>query len=97
VKGQERRAPREGLRVRETDRLADRPLPVVEHSAGDAREELAVSIAIEVQGQRKLPQIVRTPRAPGRFARGLDRRQQQRDQYADDGDQGQDLDERETM
>ena len=40
-------------------------------------------------GQRDVLEIVLATRAPGRFARGLDRRQQQRDQDSDNGDDDQ--------
>ena len=48
-----------------------------------------------VNGQRELPHLVGALHAAGRFAGGLNRRQQERDQDADDRDHDQELDERE--
>jgi hypothetical protein len=44
--------------------------------------------------QAQLPEVVRAAGHAGRFPGGLDRRQQQADQDADDGDHYQQLDQR---
>jgi len=49
-----------------------------------------------VQGQADLLEVVDALRPPGRLACGLDRRQQQRDQDGDDGDDHQQLDQGEA-
>jgi hypothetical protein len=46
--------------------------------------------------QADLLEVVLALRSPRRLARGLDRRQQERDQYPDNRDHNQQLDERKT-
>jgi hypothetical protein len=49
-----------------------------------------------VQRHAQLLQVVRAGHSPCRFASGLDRRQEQCDQDADDGNHNQELDESKT-
>ena len=50
-----------------------------------------------LQCQPDLLEIVHALGSPARFAGGIDRRHQQPDEYADDGDDDQELDERKTL
>ena len=54
-----------------------------------------LGIVNAVQGQPELLHVVGALHSAGRLARGLDRRQQQRDQNADDRDDHEQLHERE--
>jgi hypothetical protein len=57
--------------------------------------ERLVGIVIAVQRERQILEVVLALRAAGRFAGGLDGRQQQCDEDANDRDDDQELDERE--
>jgi hypothetical protein len=48
-----------------------------------------VDVVVVVQGNTKLLQIIRALASPGGFPRGLNGRQQQRHQNADNGDDNQ--------
>lgn len=61
---------------------------VGKHARGPLR------VDVHGQGDADLPEIIAALQPPGRFARGLDRRQQQPDQQADDRDYHQQFDER---
>jgi hypothetical protein len=50
-----------------------------------------------VYAQRELPHVIDALGAPRRLARGLNGRQQQRDQHADDGNHHQQLDQRKAL
>src|SRR6478752_6559105 len=58
------------------------------------RRQLAKRVVEVVRGQCQLPHFVRAGRTPGRLAGGLHGRQEQRDEYANDGDDDQQLDKR---
>ena len=63
----------------------------VEHARGKVSPR-----ALEgVHRERELANVVLATRPPGRLACGLDRRQEQADEHADDGDDDEQLDERE--
>ena len=62
-----------------------------------SRRKLAVGAVIIVQRRRKLLGLVMTLRAPGGLASRLHRRQQKRDQNADDGNDHEQLDQRQIQ
>ncbi len=57
----------------------------------------ALLLVVHVQRQADLLKMVRALQPPGRFPRSLHRRQQQRDQDANDGDNHEQLHERKTV
>ena len=61
----------------------------------DRKRQLRVVIV--VQREPHLPQIVRALRPAGRLAGGLNRRQQQRHQHADNRDHDEQFDERKAV
>jgi hypothetical protein len=69
---------------------------VLGDSAIRAQGKLAAGIGIVEQRQGDLLEIVGTGCAAGGFASGLDCREQQRDQQANDRDHDEQLDEREA-
>jgi len=61
------------------------------------KRQLAIHVVKVVHRQRPLPQIVYAFGPPRRLASGLNRRQKQRYQDADDSDDDEQLDEREAV
>jgi len=53
-------------------------------------------IVVIMGSQGDLLEVIRALRPPGRLAGGLDGREQERNQHSDDGDDDQQLDQRET-
>ena len=74
----------------------NRPRQLPAAAVGAAGRERLDRVVIHGQRDADLPQIVANRRAAGRFARLLNRRQQQRHQCADDRDDDQQLDEAEA-
>jgi hypothetical protein len=66
-------------------------------SVGDLGKLPAMDVDVLKNRQPDLPLIVRALRTPRSGASSLHRRQQQRDQHADDGDDDQQLNERESV
>src|SRR5437762_3323790 len=64
--------------------------------AVDVARQAAGHIVIVVQADAELLEVVAALRPPGRLASGLHRRQEQGDQNADDGNDDEQLDEREA-
>src|SRR5262249_48769206 len=60
------------------------------------RRQMAVRVFVIVQGQAELPHVVGTTHTIGGLADLLHRRQEQGDEHADDGDDHQQLDQREA-
>jgi hypothetical protein len=56
-----------------------------------------VRVVVAVHGEGQLLEVTLAFGPPRRFACRLDRRQQQRDEHANDGDHNQKLNQRETM
>jgi hypothetical protein len=81
-------------RENETEHIAAAIGAVV--SASSQRRKLFVDIVEVVQREKELFLIALTLRSAGGFAGGLHSRQQQSDQDSDDGNDHQELDEREA-
>jgi hypothetical protein len=56
-----------------------------------------MSVVVVMERDRKLPQLILALSAAGRFPRCLNRRQEQGDKNADDGDNDEQLDECKTV
>src|SRR5439155_20515164 len=59
--------------------------------------EASLLVVVRVQGQPKLLEIVAARHTVGRFPYLLDRRQKQADQHGDDGDDDEELNQRESL
>ncbi len=67
------------------------------HGKVNGRRQPVVLVLIIETGQRQIFKVILAAHAPSGLAGSLDRREKQRDENANDGDDDKQLDQRETM